>query len=47
MPFCVYIGNTTRWPEAVDAVLLRLEGHERVEEVGHAEALVGPALEVA
>ena len=33
--------------EAVHAVLLRLEGVERVEEVGHPEALVGPAGEVA
>lgn len=32
--------------EAVDAVLLRLEAHERVEEVGLAEAALGPALEV-
>ena len=32
--------------QAVDAVLLRLERHQRVEEVGHAEALGAPAVEV-
>jgi hypothetical protein len=32
--------------DAVDPLLLRLEGHERVEEVGHPEALRTPPLEV-
>lgn len=32
--------------EAVDPVLLRLEGLQGVQEVGNAEAAVGPALEV-
>jgi len=33
--------------DAVHAMLLRLELHQRIEEVGHAEALVAPAAEVA
>jgi hypothetical protein len=32
--------------QAVDPVELRLEGLQRVEEVGNAEPLGGPALEV-
>ena len=46
LPFCVYIGKTTRCCRPSIAVLLRLEGQQRVEEVGHAEAAVGPAAEV-
>ena len=46
LPFWVYIGKTTRCCRPFTAVLLRLEGLQRVQEVGHAEAAVGPAAEV-
>ena len=46
LPFWVYIGKTTRCCRPSIAVLLRLEREQRVQEVRHAEAAVGPAAEV-
>ncbi|GMA89046.1 hypothetical protein GCM10025868_42960 [Angustibacter aerolatus] len=47
MPFWVYIGKTTRCSQPSTRCRLGVEGHQRVEEVGHAEAAVAPGLEVA